>query len=147
MSELLTLQHRRVLVNAYGTFGALELDGALICYLLELNWRNNAKGDWKTGSCVPVGNYLCTQHTWSANPEQPTWLINNVPGRDGCLYHPGNSIHDLHGCCCPGLVKVETGVEQSRAAIKKIAEVIGGFDQSFYTNIFYDSTFVNRLTA
>jgi hypothetical protein len=71
------------------------------CCCLELPWLNNLPDK----SCIPPGIYWCKKVN---TPEHPnSFLIENVPGREGIEIHIGNfatgeKINTL-GCQLPGL--------------------------------------------
>jgi Family of unknown function (DUF5675) len=72
------------------------------CCCIELPWLNNIQDK----SCIP-GQAVYTVSKIST-PEHPnSFLIENVPGRDGIMIHIGNFATgtkiDTLGCQCPGL--------------------------------------------
>ncbi len=84
-----------------GTFGVLSVAGEIICFSLELPWRSNQNGI----SCIPPGLYTVRQRaTWFGTEKfGPTYQVEDVPGRNGILFHVGNTIADLKGCIAPGM--------------------------------------------
>ena len=86
--ELVRLEENFV----YGTFGVLKVDKEVFCVTLEpadlLNKQNV--------SSIPAQQYSCERYSSQKYPD--TFQIMNVPGRDKCLFHPGNRIKDTEGC-------------------------------------------------
>lgn len=65
---------------------------------LELPWRDNERNV----SCIPEGEYLVKKmHPTSKRKYQYFW-VQDVPGRDSILFHPGNYTHQIRGCILPG---------------------------------------------
>ena len=75
-----------------GVFGVMDREGQPFCVTIELPWKNNQKEI----SCIPEGEYLCERFLRSSGQE--TFLVLNVPNRDGILIHTANTISDLRGC-------------------------------------------------
>ncbi|CAM2849468.1 hypothetical protein SAMN05444143_101932 [Flavobacterium succinicans] len=79
-----------------GTNGKLESDGKLICYTIELPWKEN---ETKV-SCIPEGEYgirkrYSRKYKWHL-------VIMDVPSRKGILLHPANNAQsELKGCIAP----------------------------------------------
>lgn len=80
----------------HGTFGVLKIDKKIFCATLEPADLENAKNI----SSIPAQQYLCRRHVSLKFGE--TFLIENVPGRDGILFHKGNTIEDTAGCILLG---------------------------------------------
>jgi len=81
----------------YGTFGVMKKGAIPFCCTLELPWKNNAKKI----SRIPAGQYLCTRH-FSNRLKAWTFLLNNVPFREGVLVHCANLAEQLEGCIAVG---------------------------------------------
>lgn len=99
-----------------GTQGALEWNGTLVCYTIELPWLENQK----QFSCVPEGEYVLEKRF---SPKFQWHLhLKNVPGRDLILIHPANDAKtELMGCIAP--VTKHTGIgkgSSSRKALEKL---------------------------
>jgi hypothetical protein len=82
--------------------GVLMLEWEPICVTMEPPWKNNKKNE----SCIPPGAYECFRRVAMANltaglPD--TFEIDNVPGRDGILFHVGNFPVQTQGCVMLGL--------------------------------------------
>jgi hypothetical protein len=85
-----------------GTNGQLYHGGKLICYTIELPWKDNHTGV----SCIPVGKYeLVKRYSLKLH-----WHLElmDVPGRQFILIHPANNaLVELKGCIAP--VSILTG--------------------------------------
>lgn len=98
-----------------GIIGELHVDGAFLCYTLELPWRWNEKNK----SCIPLGEYrahLRFDHT-------DKWRIEllNVPGnRQNVQIHIGNYPKDIEGCVVVGTSYHPNAVLNSAAAYDKL---------------------------
>lgn len=83
---------KRIASRDDGTYGVLLADGAPFAVTLERPWRDNRRGE----SCIPPGAYTCIR---VQSPKfGPTWMVKDVPGRSGILFHAGNVFADSHGC-------------------------------------------------
>jgi len=82
----------RVEDGAQGTFGVLTIDDRAICVTLERPWLNNAKGL----SCIPLGSYHCSRYR--SKKFGNTFVVEDVLGRSGILFHSGNRATDSKGC-------------------------------------------------
>jgi hypothetical protein len=79
-----------------GTNGELKDGGQLICFTIELPWRENQRNI----SCIPEGRYELKKRYH----EHYGWHIHvlNVPGRDWILIHPATDAQtQLRGCIAP----------------------------------------------
>jgi hypothetical protein len=99
-----------------GTNGALFLNGRLVCFIIELPWRNNQRNT----SCIPEGRYEVAPRF---SPQFKNHLhILDVSGRSLILIHPANdALHELEGCLAP--VSQLSGIGKgwsSRAALQKV---------------------------
>lgn len=88
-----------------GTFGRLIV-GDLKLWTVEKPWANNVPRE----SCVPEGEYTLEHHEGSKYKD--TWAligetVSHWPGegkpRSTCVFHKGNSMHNVLGCIAPGL--------------------------------------------
>lgn len=104
---------------------------------IEQPWRNNEKG----ASCVPEGAYQLIPY--NSPSHGATWYLSNqelgVGGpeanRSFCELHAANWARQLQGCIAFGLTNtpmfdpstgiVEPAVENSRAAILDLIEILG----------------------
>lgn len=79
-----------------GTNGKLECEGKLICYTIELPWKNN---ETKV-SCIPEGKYFLKKR-FSSKFKWHLELVE-VKNRNLILFHPANNaIKELNGCIAP----------------------------------------------
>ena len=86
--ELIRLESR----YKYGTFGALRVNKELLCVTLEPPDKANQQNI----SCIPAQQYYCYPH--KSDKFGSTWRVADVPGREGILFHPGNTLHNTSGC-------------------------------------------------
>jgi hypothetical protein len=103
-----------------GTQGALEWNGTLVCYTIELTWLENQRRT----SCIPEGKYVLQKRF---SPKFKWHLhLQNVPGRDFILIHPANDAKkELLGCIAP--VTIQTGIGKgrgSRIALEKLKALV-----------------------
>ena len=124
------------------TFGRLILlDGERVrlqILTLELPWNGNQR----RVSCIPEGKYEV--HKIFSPKFGKCFLVNNVPDRDGILFHAGNYIDlkagkvDSEGCILTGMAyeqldgEGETEIVQSKHALTKMLNVA---DESFELHI------------
>lgn len=78
------------------TLGVLAHENNLLCFTLENPWLDNKINV----SCIPEGCYKCEPHDGSKFED--TWLVKDVPGRSGIVFHTGNTASDTKGCILPG---------------------------------------------
>ena len=80
----------------HGTLGILKIDKQIFCCTLEppdrLNERNRSNIDPQQYTCTP---YASIKHG------EP-WQVDNVPGRNGILFHAGNLVESTSGCILLG---------------------------------------------
>lgn len=86
----LTLQRQNS--TDQGTAGVLlAADGSILCYTMELPWRDNQRGL----SCIPAGQYRASYLERSASGRfRDIYLLHGVPGRSAILIHSGNYAGD-----------------------------------------------------
>lgn len=120
------LSLNRLCSNSAGTFGVLIYDRRVLCHTLELPWLGNVQNQ----SCIPVGEYAVIK---ASSPKfGEVFYIKDVPGREGILIHPGNSLRHTRGCILPGLDVLGQGVIDSRAAMHRLYSAL---PSSFTLNI------------
>lgn len=99
-----------------GTNGALFLHGALLCFMIELPWKENKPKI----SCIPEGVYEIVPRT--SVKHRNHLLVRNVSNRSLILIHVANDAStQLEGCMAP--VTQLTGIGKglsSRAALEKL---------------------------
>lgn len=103
-----------------GCNGKLYTNGSLLCYTIELPWRNNQPQI----SCIPEGRYeLIKRYSLRLGHHLQ---IEQVPGRDLILIHSANdALKELKGCIAPvsSLTGEGKGVA-SRAALEKLIALV-----------------------
>jgi hypothetical protein len=86
--------------NGERTLGRVFFDGVPKMSSYELPWKNNEKST----SCIPIGMYRCARHISEAYPERRlAYVVKDVPGRQGILFHSGNTFKDTQGCILLGM--------------------------------------------
>lgn len=80
-----------------GTVGVIMVDGRVICYTLELPWKDNTRNL----SCIPDGEYNISLE-YSNKYGLDLWELKDVPGRSEIKIHPGNYLRDILGCVLVG---------------------------------------------
>ena len=103
-----------------GTNGRLLLYGELICYTIELPWRDNRRNR----SCIPEGRYRLLR-TRTRHFRHGLQLLD-VPGRSGIRIHAANdAAAELRGCIAP--VTMLTGAGKgihSRVALERVEGMV-----------------------
>ena len=103
-----------------GTNGQLLLNGVLVCYTIELPWKENRRQI----SCIPEGRYEIQKRFTPRFGEH--FILRDVPQRDYILLHAANdAIKEIKGCIAPvsKLTGVGKGV-RSRMALHKLVELV-----------------------
>lgn len=99
-----------------GTNGALFVNGYLICFMIELPWRENKRKI----SCIPEGRYEVVPR-FSTRFKNHLHVLD-ISGRSLILIHPANdALRDLEGCLAP--VSQLSGIGKgwnSKAALNKL---------------------------
>ena len=103
-----------------GTNGKLECDGKMICYTIELPWKNN---ETKV-SCIPDGKYFIKKR-YSRKFHWHLEVID-VKNRKFILFHPANNaLKELNGCIAPVTKISGPGLGlQSRLAFAKLKNLV-----------------------
>lgn len=112
-----------VLTRTYfpeGTNGKLVYQGRLICYTIELPYKNNQP----QVSCIPEGEYFIEKRY----SKRFGWHfeILDIPNRSLILFHPANNaLTELRGCIAPvsQLSGPGCGV-QSKKAFEKLKMLV-----------------------
>ena len=91
----------RFVVKKKFTLGLLKIfnaSGKLLfqCYTLELPYVDNQHNI----SSIPAIEYCC--QLYNSSKFGLVYKILNVPGREGILFHKGNTVADSHGCILLG---------------------------------------------
>jgi hypothetical protein len=103
-----------------GTNGKLECEGKMICYTIELPWKNN---ETKV-SCIPDGKYFIKKR-YSRKFHWHLEVID-VKNRKLILFHPANNaLKELNGCIAPVTKISGPGLGlQSRLAFAKLKDLV-----------------------
>jgi hypothetical protein len=80
-----------------GTLGVLLVDEKLVCWTLELPWKDNERNV----SCIPTGEYTIS-YEWSNKYEMKLWELKGVENRSEVKIHKGNYLSDILGCILVG---------------------------------------------
>ena len=118
----------RVKSDVMGTFGRLSTSLGWHAISIEMPWLDNAR----MVSCIPTGEYLVE---WVESPKfrRPTYLVRDVPDRDGIRIHPGNLAGDItrglisHFNGCIGL-GMRLGVLARQRAVMTSAPAVLSFE-------------------
>lgn len=117
------------------TIGSLYLDKEFFCYTLEDPVRE-VPGvpveEWKIKgeTAIPYGRYRVVLG-WSPKFQMMTPRLEDVPGYEGVLIHPGNYARDTEGCILPGMTLPENNmVGDSRRAFNLLNSIISRAIQS-----------------
>ena len=112
----------RKLSSTSCTMGYLIANGQVICYTLELPWKDNSNDV----SCIPLGTYDGILRY----DKTDGWRIQleNVPNRTGVQIHMGNYTTQIEGCILVGTdAKVDNcTVLNSSVAYSKLKEAFYG---------------------
>src|SRR5690606_26150009 len=99
-----------------GINGEIRMEGELVCYAIELPWKDNARNI----SCIPEGSYPLVKRY----SKRFGWhiLIKDVPDRSSILIHPANDAQkELQGCIAPVTRLTGPGKgSESRIAFEKL---------------------------
>lgn len=124
------------------TIGKLYIDGKYFSDTLEDADRNltntmskdeivKVKVYGKTA--IPTGTYVVDMNTVSPKFGKRSWAqpyegkvprLQDVPGYEGVLIHPGNTADDTLGCILVGRNKVKGQVVESQSTFKALMEVL-----------------------
>lgn len=127
--------------NKY-TIGNLYVNGEWFCNTLEdtdrgltqdmpLEEIKKIKVYGKTA--IPTGTYKVNMSIISPKFKSRVWAkpyngmiprLENVPGYEGILLHPGNSAEDSIGCILPGYNTVKGKVTQSQDTFHKLMAIL-----------------------
>lgn len=124
----------RIGSTVWGTLGRLELPDRSFFCTLEPQWRNNARGE----SCIPAGEYPMKMRQspivarTTSKEFMRGWEIQDVPGRDLIMIHPGNWQHNSNGCVLVGrsfeVIDGKPGISASRAAFRDLMHRLAACD-------------------
>jgi len=114
--------------SAYSTLSELYVDGELVCFALEDPVREKPGVpvvEWKVKgeTAIPAGRYL-VKIQWSPRFTRMLPRLQEVPGFQGVLIHPGNYPRDTEGCILPGTQIAGDAVVESRVAFLELFQRI-----------------------
>ena len=112
------LQLKRYAYTPEETLGRLSFNGFQL-FTVESPWRLNAR----FLSCIPAGRDNVSPFESPRHPD--SYRVENVPGRDGILFHTGNSSADCTGCIIPGLTRTGLNVWNSGDAMSLLNDQLG----------------------
>lgn len=113
-----------------GMYGVLINPNTNVPFALTLEqpWEDNKKFK----SCIPSGVYVC--QAYKSKDKGGTFVVNNVPGRSGILFHKGNTTDDTGGCILIGesfgYVKGKDGVLSSKEGFNEFMDILG--DEKYF---------------
>lgn len=102
--------------------GVLQVGGSLICFTLELPWKNNQRKI----SCIPAGEYPLSR-AYSPRFDKSMWHVFSVFGRGGILFHIGNTAADTEGCILLGMTN---GFMEGKRAVLRSADALKIFEEA-----------------
>lgn len=126
------------------TIGDLYIDGKLFCNTLEDTDRNLtstmskdeiAKVKVYGKTAIPTGTYVVDMNTVSPKFGKRSWAqpyegkvprLQDVPGYEGVLIHPGNIADDTSGCILVGRNKVKGQVVESQNTFHSLMNILKG---------------------
>lgn len=86
-------------------------------------------------TAIPTGTYTVDMNTVSPRFKNRSWAqpyggkvprLQNVPGYDGVLIHPGNTADDTSGCILVGKNKVKGQVIESQNTFHSLMSILKG---------------------
>jgi hypothetical protein len=118
------------------TMGYLIANGKVICYTLELPWKDNSNNI----SCIPPGSY----NGILRYDKTDGWRIQleNVPNRTGVQIHMGNYTTEIEGC-----VLVGTTAKVDNCTVLNSATAYGKLKEAFYGTSTPNSTPNKKITV
>ena len=87
---------KRIALRPDATFGVIFDEGTPFALTIELSWLNNLREK----SCIPQGEYHAVRAFYRSKYD--SFLLENVPNRDGIFIHKGNWTSDTLGCIILG---------------------------------------------
>lgn len=119
--ENFELTIERKLASDNCTMGYLIANGEVICYTLELPWKDNLNFI----SCIPPGSY----NGILRYDKTDGWRIQleNVPNRTAVQIHIGNYTKDTEGC-----ILVGTGAETTNCTVQNSSQAYSKLKEAFY---------------
>ena len=126
------------------TIGKLYIDGKYFSDTLEDTDRNLtstmskdeiAKAKVYGKTAIPTGTYVVDMNTVSPKFGKRSWAqpyegkvprLQDVPGYEGVLIHPGNTADDTSGCILVGRNKVKGQVVESQDTFHSLMNILKG---------------------
>lgn len=126
------------------TIGKLYIDGKYFSDALEDTDRNLtntmskdeiAKVKVYGKTAIPTGTYVVDMNTVSPKFGKRSWAqpyegkvprLQDVPGYEGVLIHPGNTADDTSGCILVGRNKVKGQVVESQNTFHSLMNILKG---------------------
>lgn len=126
------------------TIGKLYIDGKYFSDTLEDTDRNLtstmskdeiAKMKVYGKTAIPTGTYVVDMNTVSPKFGKRSWAqpyegkvprLQDVPGYEGVLIHPGNTADDTSGCILVGRNKVKGQVVESQNTFHSLMNILKG---------------------
>ena len=117
----------RLETSAYGTIGALRINGMLIGNTLEPPYRMNEANK----SSIPAGAYIL--EPYDSPKHGGVWMVSNVPGRTYIEFHEGNTVDHTAGCFLVGESEYKlrgpaehTRLRNSGATFERFMSILSG---------------------
>lgn len=138
------LQLKRRYKGTNYTIGDLYIDGEWFSNTLEDTDRNLtstmskdeiAKVKVYGKTAIPTGTYVVDMNTVSPKFGKRSWAqpyegkvprLQDVPGYEGVLIHPGNTADDTSGCILVGRNKVKGQVVESQNTFHSLMNILKG---------------------
>lgn len=151
MSKKANILVKRVAREDSYTIGKLYINDQYICDTLEDTDRNLTKEtpldkikDIKVygKTAIPVGEYRVNMSAVSPKFKNRSWAVpyngciprlENVPGFEGVLIHPGNTDEDTLGCILVGKNTVKGQITNSQNTFHILMKELQKFDEIFIT--------------
>lgn len=130
--------------------GRLSVDGQFFCHTLEPydfghtidTPRSEIERQKKICPCaIATGKYMIALHIWSPKYGQDSFYkqycsgflprLMGVPGREGILIHPGNTMEDTLGCILVGNNDKTGSVSNSRNTFLRLYRVMKSAARNF----------------
>ncbi len=110
---------KRTRIDANGVFGLCKV-GDITLHTLEHNFNG--------APAVPSGTYTCIRHP-PVRLKYETFMVTDVPGHSGILFHIGNYNHDSIGCILLGQGELVDKIIQSKQAFNTFMVTLAGVNE------------------
>lgn len=133
---------KRIAKKGEYTIGNLYVDGKWFSNTLEdtdrgltssMSNEQIAKVKVYGETAIPTGTYIIDMNTVSPKFQNRSWAqpykgkvprLQNVPGYEGVLIHPGNTSNDTSGCILVGKNTAKGKVTSSQATFKALMNIL-----------------------